>query len=144
MHTTYPSTEKIPERAIRRRLWFPSLAAGQAGGSLPLRRPPRRRESGGTPVLRLRLVGCRLGVCAWLTASKTVAMASASWACVLPLLSPFRSRCRGGSEGSSDALLLLYFSGRPWRRGEKVVVVLGVFSFDVSTPTGHGGEGSGV
>jgi hypothetical protein len=71
---------------------------------------------------------------------------------VLPLLSPFRPRRRGGREGSSGALLRLCFSGRPWWRGEKLVVVGGplllvvvqVVLFDVCAPAGHGGEGSGV
>ena len=72
--------------AIRRRPSLPHFAAGQAGGSLPLRLPLRRRESGGTPVLRLRLVRCRLGVSALLAASRTVAVLLVFWAWSSPSL----------------------------------------------------------
>ena len=74
-------------------------------------------------------------------------------AAVLPLLSPFRLRRRGGREGgSSGALLRPCFSGRPWRRGESSVdvgdlfllVVEVVVFLDDSALAGRGGEGSGV
>ena len=71
---------------------------------------------------------------------------------VLPLLSPFRPRCRGGREASSGALLLPCFSGRPWRRGEKLEVVglpfllqvVLLVSSGVSALACRGGEGSGL
>ena len=75
------------------------------------------------------------------------------WGVVLPLRSPFRPGCREGREGSSSGFFIdLCFSGRPWRRGEKLVgegvpllvLVLVVVLSDVSALAGRGGEGGGV